>query len=313
VRALTLGRHFTLTATGLDIRGAPSLTLWQRAGERLDRLSGSLMWWLGDWARYGEATFGSVAATTLDATGYEYQTLANAKWVASRVAVSRRRETLSFGHHAEVAALAPAAQATWLARAERERWSVHALRAALARDRVPTRTDGRPDYWTPPHILDRAAAVLGAIDLDPCADPISPTTSASVRRYHLTDDGLRQRWHGRVFLNPPYGAEVEQWVDHLLIEYAAGRVHEAIVLLAARTDTAWFRKLRQFPRCFLTGRLTFGNSDSAAPFPSVVVYLGADVATFAAAFADLGDVYQYVPPRCLKIKKGPDRRKATEA
>lgn len=254
------------------------------------------MWWLGDWAHYGEATFGALAKQVLAAIGYEYQTLANAKWVASRVAFSRRRETLSFGHHAEVAALPPAAQRRWLTAADRDGLSVHALRAAIAAERLPVRTDGRPDYWTPPHILERATHVLGSIDLDPCADPSAPAASASIRRYHLTDDGLAQRWHGRVFLNPPYGAEVEQWIDHLLTEHAAGAVSEAVVLVAARTDTAWFRKLRHFPRCFLAGRLTFGNTESAAPFPSVVIYLGENVAAFATAFADLGDVYEYVHP-----------------
>jgi hypothetical protein len=49
-RALTLGRHFTLTSTALTVSGAPSFTLWQRTGQRLDRIHGSLMWWLGDWA-----------------------------------------------------------------------------------------------------------------------------------------------------------------------------------------------------------------------------------------------------------------------
>ncbi len=296
-RALTLGRYFTLTPTALAVRGTPSLTVWKRAGTQLDRLSGSLMWWLGDWARYGEAAFGALAQQILAAIGYEYQTLANAKWVASRVSVSRRRERLSFGHHAEVAALSPAAQTHWLTTAARNALSVHALRAAIATARSPIRTAGRPDYWTPPHIVQRAAHLLGAIDLDPCADPAAPVTSASVRRYHLGDDGLTRRWHGRVFLNPPYGTEAEAWVDHLLAERAAGRVREAVVLLAARTDAAWFRKLRHFPRCFVTGRLTFGNSLSAAPFPSVIVYLGNNLDGFTAAFGDLGDVYRYVPVR----------------
>ena len=35
----------------------------------------------------------------------DYQTLRNYAWVARRFAMSRRRDTLSFGHHAEVPAL----------------------------------------------------------------------------------------------------------------------------------------------------------------------------------------------------------------
>ena len=44
-----------------------------------------------------------IAAQAIEATGRSYQTIANAKRVAERVDVSRRREDLSWSHHAEVA------------------------------------------------------------------------------------------------------------------------------------------------------------------------------------------------------------------
>jgi hypothetical protein len=43
--------------------------------------------------------------------------------------------------------------------------------------------------------------------------------------------------------------------------------------------------------------IAIGNSITAAPFPSVVIYIGQNVDAFAEAFSDAGDVYQYVPPR----------------
>jgi DNA modification methylase len=138
--AITIFQHFILTSTALEVRGTPDFTLWQRAGARLDRLHGSLMWWLGDWVRYGEARFGEQHRAVLEATGYKYQTIANAKWVASRIDCSRRRETLSFGHHAEVAALDPAAQSSWLTAAEREGWSLRTLRHRLAAAHTPLPT-----------------------------------------------------------------------------------------------------------------------------------------------------------------------------
>ena len=46
------------------------------------------------------------------------QTLANEKYVSSRFEISRRRESLSFSHHSEVAALEPKQQDDWLDKAE---------------------------------------------------------------------------------------------------------------------------------------------------------------------------------------------------
>ena len=45
------------------------------------------------------------------------------KWVAHKFEISRRRENLSFSHHAEVTALEPAEQDDWLDRAEAEKWA----------------------------------------------------------------------------------------------------------------------------------------------------------------------------------------------
>jgi hypothetical protein len=102
---------------------------------------------------------------------------------------------------------------------------------------------------------------------------------------------LAQRWAGRVFLNPPYGREIDAWVTKLVEEYSAGAVSEAIALLPARVDTEWFRRLDPFPRCFVWGRLTFANAENPAPFPSAVVYLGRNVARFLEVFGEMGSIF----------------------
>ena len=61
-----------------------------------------------------------------------YQTLRNLAWVARSFETSRRRDSLSFAHHAEVAALPQAEQELWLNRAERLGWSRNELRRQLA-------------------------------------------------------------------------------------------------------------------------------------------------------------------------------------
>jgi len=50
------------------------------------------MWWVGDWLNYGEARYGEMYSQAIEITGYASQTLADAKWVASRIEPSRRHE-----------------------------------------------------------------------------------------------------------------------------------------------------------------------------------------------------------------------------
>jgi hypothetical protein len=151
------------------------------------------------------------------------------------------------------------------------------------------------DVWlTPPGIIERVQEVVGRIDLDPCAaSRSSPAVPADT---HLTEaeDGLNHRWSGTVYLNPPYGREVGTWVEKLVGSYESGSpasVQEAVALSPARTDTRWFRRLRPYPKCFVHGRLKFSDSDQAAPFPSMTVYLGPEPKTFVAVFSEIGDIY----------------------
>jgi hypothetical protein len=145
------------------------------------------------------------------------------------------------------------------------------------------------EWYTPTPIVERVVATLGEVDLDPSWHPDSPVQAATV--YTAADNGLAQRWGGRVYLNPPYGREIDAWVAKLVEEYDAGTVSEAIALVPARVDTSWFRRLDPFPRCFVWGRLTFANAEHPAPFPSAIVYLGSNVARFIEVFEQVGSIF----------------------
>jgi hypothetical protein len=112
-------------------------------------------------------------------------------------------------------------------------------------------------------------------------------------RRHFTrdDDGLAQPWHGRVYMNPPYGRQIDTWVAKLVTEYRAGHTTAAVALLPARPDTQWFRRLRPFDVCFIWGRLKFNGCDNSAPFPSMLVYLGTNQRRFEQAFKNMGDFW----------------------
>lgn len=148
-----------------------------------------------------------------------------------------------------------------------------------------------PEWYTPARILDRARVVLGTIDLDPASSAAANEDVQATAFYAQADNGLAQPWRGNVYMNPPYGDEIIQWVERLCTAYTSMDVEAAIALLPARTDTKWFALLRDFALCFVRGRLKFSGSDQGAPFPSVVVYFGDDYDKFIKAFGDIGDIY----------------------
>ncbi len=90
---------------------------WLQVGETLKGLDRALPWMVGDWLNFGEQKYGETYSQGMDLTGLEYQTLANEKYVSSRFEISRRRESLSFSHHAE-GALEPAPTRTRSGRLE---------------------------------------------------------------------------------------------------------------------------------------------------------------------------------------------------
>jgi hypothetical protein len=130
-----------MTLTGWQPDRELSYEEWETAGRQLQAMGRAWQWWLGDWIKYGEQRFGDLYMQAMDQTGYEYQTIANVVYVAGKVDVSRRRENLSWTHHAEVAALPAGQQDEWLDKAEHEGMTTSRLRAAL---RAAKRSD-KPD------------------------------------------------------------------------------------------------------------------------------------------------------------------------
>lgn len=124
-----------LTSISWSSGGALTTTDWVRCGRSLGTVGRACGWWLGDWVRYGNARYGERYKLAAQITGYDSQTLMNMAYVASRFDLSRRREGLSFSHHAELAALPQGDQESWLDTAAADHLSVRALREALRRTR----------------------------------------------------------------------------------------------------------------------------------------------------------------------------------
>jgi hypothetical protein len=114
---------------------------WRELGCRVTLVANCSAWWLGDWLVYGEQAYGDRYKQAIVDTSLSYQTLRNYAWVARTFPVSRRRDTLSFGHHAEVAALPNDEQDVWLARVDQLSWSCNKLRRALRAAKLANRRE----------------------------------------------------------------------------------------------------------------------------------------------------------------------------
>lgn len=112
---------------------------WHQIGSHVLLVANSSPWWVGDWLTYGENFFKDRYEQVLAETLLDYQTLRNYAWVAKKFTMSRRRDSLSFGHHAEVAAFTEAEQDMWLTRAEKFSWSRNELRRRIRVTRLANR------------------------------------------------------------------------------------------------------------------------------------------------------------------------------
>lgn len=106
--------------------------------------------------------------------------------------------------------------------------------------------------------------------LDPCS---THANAKCAKHYTKEENGLLQDWGGeRVFMNPPYGKEIVEWVKK-----AAESNTLVVALIPARTDTKWFHTyvLPYAEIRFIKGRLKFGNSKKVAPFSNLIaIYKG---------------------------------------
>jgi hypothetical protein len=131
------------TKVGLQIPAGLTFDDWERAGRQLSGILDSSSWWLGDWLVFGKDHYTDLYQRGIRAAGLQYQTLRNYAWVARRFELHRRRPTLSFQHHAELASLPVDEQDAWLDRVERQRWTTKQLRNAMRRAREGAASTGQ--------------------------------------------------------------------------------------------------------------------------------------------------------------------------
>jgi hypothetical protein len=178
----------------------------------------------------------------------------------------------------------------------RGRAKSHLLRAQLDGHHIPTTAaTGCVDYYTPWQYIESARYVMKGIDLDPAScDEANKIIKARIH-YTKEDDGLKQEWHGRVFMNPPWSGRAKPFVNLLLQSYRAGTVTQAILLVPqAYVDRSYMRTLVNcFPVCFTEHRIAYGGAGKSRKTGTgndAFYYLGPDRQRFVDEFSKHGPV-----------------------
>ena len=153
-------------------------------------------------------------------------------------------------------------------------------------------SSGSGDWNTPEPVL-KLVRRIDKIRLDPCSNGGSIVGAAV--EWSVEVNGLAQPWTSRrkglVYVNPPYGRAVGDWIEKIRHEASAGV--EVVALLPARTDAKWWHQhvfQTAAAVCFWKGRLSFLGAPSSAPFPSAVAYWGKRSTLFHTVFMQAGKV-----------------------
>jgi phage N-6-adenine-methyltransferase len=131
------------------------------------------------------------------------------------------------------------------------------------------------DEWATPQELFDALDRIYHFTLDPCA---TGENAKCPQFYTREQDGLSQPWDGVVYVNPPYGRQIGQWVRKAFESSQSGAT--VVMLLPARTCTSWWHEfVVRGSVTFLRGRLKFGGAKTSAPFPSAIVVFSGSAMT----------------------------------
>ena len=135
VEPITIG-HYTLTATGLTVKGKPSFEAHQGVGDFIQNAHKASGFWLADWLRYGESRtdWQDRLDQVVESTGMSEKTVKNIRSVG-RIEASRRRDDVPFALHETVSGLPPAEQSEWLEKAAEQGWDQRELRLEIRASR----------------------------------------------------------------------------------------------------------------------------------------------------------------------------------
>lgn len=170
------------------------------------------------------------------------------------------------------------------ARAASGEESIDAIFKEVVQDKSPSKphvanNSGENEWYTPPEFIEAARKCMGSIDLDPASSSIANQTVQAEKFYTKADNGLKLKWSGNIWMNPPYSSDlIGQFIDKFVEEQ--GNIKSAIILVNNATETGWFQKLANHTSaiCFPSSRIKFldteGNPKGAPLQGQAILFYG---------------------------------------
>jgi phage N-6-adenine-methyltransferase len=156
---------------------------------------------------------------------------------------------------------------------------------------------GNNEWYTPAEYIEAARRVMNdGIDLDPATTEAANDVIKAAQIFTAADDGLKQEWSGRVWLNPPYAQPIiGKFISKLVAHVQANDLEAAIVLVNNATDTEWFQEMGAFADaiCFKNGRIKFWGPDGMEGSPlqgQAFLYFGTETWRFVKHFSAFGSI-----------------------
>jgi phage N-6-adenine-methyltransferase len=130
----------------------------------------------------------------------------------------------------------------------------------------------RQDWDTPQSLFDKLNQEFN-FEWDLAA---SDKNTKCPKFFTQKDDGLKQKWDGVCWLNPPYGDKTSKMVNWIEKAYNDCQINTnltVVMLIPARTNTRWFAKfcMKAAEVRFVCGRPKFGDSKHGLPQPLILL------------------------------------------
>ncbi len=140
---------------------------------------------------------------------------------------------------------------------------------------------GENEWYTPPKIIEAARNIMGSIDCDPASSERANKAVKAKIFFTAKEDGLKQKWKGNVWLNPPYAQPlISHFCDTLLNKWKSNEIKQACLLVNNATETSYLQPLME--ECdailFPAGRIKFidkNGEPTGAPLQGqMILYFG---------------------------------------
>lgn len=123
------------------------------------------------------------------------------------------------------------------------------------------------EYTTPEDLFDQWWEEVGGFDMDPFCRAhhhtarrvlenggtiCIPPEGVGYRNPQIEVNGLAHPWHGKVFMNPPYGPFLRQCIPYAVHQVECGNAELVMALLPTKTEVRWFQE-------YVLQRVRFGQ------------------------------------------------------